>query len=117
MTLLYNPCISYLPAHCNEFVLCVLRSKGYEIEPHSYDEMHRGYDIVAYHPNGVYLYFIEVKCGPGTGLSDTQGRFKEWVDKATKRGKDVKYVVCQFDDRGRLIGDNECKKLLRGYLP
>jgi len=117
MSLVYNPCINYLSADCEEFVRCVLRSKGYKIEPHSEKGGYIGYDILAYYPSGVYLYFIEVKCGGGTKPSSVQREFKEWIDEARKRGKDVKYVLCQFDDRGKLMGDSECKKLLSGYLP
>jgi len=58
-----------------------------------------------------------VKCGSRAKPSPVQREFKEWIDEARKRGQNAKYVLCQFDDRGRLIGDSECKKLLSGYLP
>ena len=111
---LRNPCIEYLPRDCERFVLCVLESKGYIIL--SRDA--QGYDILATHPASPYLYFIEVKHGSRAVLSPRQRELKERIDFIRhKHDKNIKYVVCHFDDEGRLIGDSECKKLLRGYLP
>jgi hypothetical protein len=71
----------------------------------------------------MYYYFIEVKCGPATKLSGYQHYFKWSMEAVREVGFNVptdknlelvpKYVLCQFDDKLRLIGDRSCKKLLR----
>jgi len=111
-----NPCARYLPGDCEGFVLCVLQMKGYEIIEHSLEKNVEGCDIVARYPGGVYLYFIEVKCGPRARLSPRQRELKTVVDALRELGENFKYVVCQFDDRGRLLGDVECRKLLKPYI-
>jgi hypothetical protein len=105
--------------NCESYVECVLRSKGYRII--SRDQ--HGYDIEAYYPGGLYLYYIEVKCGPGATLSSYQSQFKMMIETTreegirlpTDEGRELepKFVLCKFDDKYRLIGDENCKKLLR----
>ncbi|WP_052846950.1 hypothetical protein [Sulfurisphaera tokodaii] len=116
-----DPCERYLVNRhdCESYVECVLRSKGFKIVA---TDQH-GYDIEAYYPSGMYYYFIEVKCGPRAKLSSYQRMFKAGVEVArevgfypvTDKGLELipKYVVCQFDEEYRLIGDQSCKKLLR----
>jgi hypothetical protein len=68
-------------------------------------------------------YFIEVKCGPTTKLSDYQRYFEMAVEAAREIGFNVptdkglelipKYVLCQIDDKHKLEKDETCKKLLR----
>jgi hypothetical protein len=102
---------------CEKYVECVLRSKGFRIV--AVDQ--HGYDIEAYYPAGTYYYYIEVKCGLGARLSRYQQYFREAVEAAsevvdiiTERGIRLtpKYVVCQFDDHYRLVGDLNCSRLL-----
>jgi hypothetical protein len=116
-----DPCERYLKVKhdCEGYVECVLRSKGFKIV--AVDR--HGYDIEAYYPSGMYYYFIEVKCGPAAKLSTYQRYFKTAVEVAREVGFNVltdkglelepKFVTCQFDDKYRLIGDENCKKLLR----
>jgi len=116
-----DPCERYLKAKrdCESYVECVLRSKGFKIV--AVDQ--HGYDIEAYYPSGMYYYFIEVKCGPAAKLSSYQRHFKWAVEAArevgfnfpTDKGLELipKFVLCQFDDKHRLIADQSCKKLLR----
>ncbi|MFP3234651.1 MAG: hypothetical protein RXR08_13680 [Sulfolobaceae archaeon] len=116
-----EPCERYLKVRrdCESYVECVLRSKGFKIV--AVDQ--HGYDIEAYYPSEMYYYFIEVKCGPAAKLSSYQRHFK-WAVKAareagfnfpTDKGLELipKFVLCQFDDKHRLIADQSCKKLLR----
>jgi hypothetical protein len=96
-----------------------LRSKGFKIV--AVDQ--HGYDIEAYYPSGMYYYFIEVKCEPAAKLSAFQRYFKVAVEVAreekyfptTEGGRELepKFVLCQFDDKFRFIGDPSCKKLLK----
>jgi len=116
-----DPCERYLKVKhdCESYVECVLRSKGFKIV--AVDQ--HGYDIEAYYPSGMYYYFIEVKCGPAAKLSSYQRHFKWAVEAArevgfnfpTDKGLELipKFVLCQFDDKHRLIADQSCKKLLR----
>lgn len=104
---------------CEGYVECILRSKGFKIVA---KDQH-GYDFEAYYPAGMYYYFIEVKCGPSAKLSRFQRMFKaivesareEQIPKVTDKGRELipKYVVCQFDDNMTLMGDADCKRLLR----
>ena len=113
MTRSSNPCTHFLPWDCENFVRCVLELKGYDIL--EYDEW--GYDIRARYPGGVYDYYIEVKCGPGARLSPFQREFRDSVIMAREEFDiPVKFVLCQFDDKGNLIADNECRRLLRPYI-
>ena len=92
---------------CQRYVLCMLRLNGYEIL--EYDV--QGYDILA--TDGEYDYYIEVKCGPSTDLTDYQSAFKDAIDNiAPEVGYNARYVVCQFDDDGNLIKDEMCAYLL-----
>ena len=93
---------------CQEFVLCVLRLKGYEILEYDVE----GYDILAHYPGGLYDYYIEVKCGPSAELSPTQEDKRNEV----MHMPNARYVVCQFDDNGNLIEDEMCERLLGRYL-
>jgi hypothetical protein len=103
---------------CEKYVECVLRNKGFRIV--AVDQ--HGYDIEAYYPTGMYYYYIEVKCGSGARLSSYQRYFREAVEAAREEGIEIitergirltpKYVVCQFDDYYRLIGDADCRRLL-----
>jgi Holliday junction resolvase len=103
---------------CERYVECVLRNKGFRIV--AVDQ--HGYDVEAYYPTGMYYYFIEVKCGPKAKLSSTQRDFRDVVEIAREEGIDLpigrgirlipKYVVCQFDEYYRLIGDADCRRLL-----
>ena len=113
-------CEGYLYLHnCERYVECILTSKGFKIVA---KDQH-GYDFEAYYPAGMYYYFIEVKCGPSAKLSRFQRMFKAGVEAArevqfnvvTDKGRELipKYVVCQFDDNYRLMGDEDCKRLLR----
>jgi len=116
-----DPCERYLKVKrdCESYVECVLRSKGFKIV--AVDQ--HGYDIEAYYPSGMYYYFIEVKCGPAAKLSSYQRHFKWAVEAArevgfnfpTDKGLELipKFVLCQFNDKHRLIADQSCKKLLR----
>jgi hypothetical protein len=116
-----DPCERYLKVEhsCEGYVECVLRNKGFKIV--AVDR--HGYDIAAYHPHGMYYYFIEVKCGPAAKLSTFQRYFKVAVEVAreekyfptNEEGLELepKFVTCQFDEEYRLIGDPSCKKLLR----
>jgi len=116
-----DPCERYLKVKrdCESYVEYVLRSKGFKIV--AVDQ--HGYDIEAYYPSGMYYYFIEVKCGPAAKLSSYQRHFKWAVEAArevgfnfpTDKGLELipKFVLCQFDDKHRLIADQSCKKLLR----
>ncbi len=113
-----GPCEYYLRVgDCEKYVECVLRNKGFRIV--AVDQ--HGYDIEAYYPTGMYYYYIEVKCGSGARLSSYQRYFREAVEAVgeefeviTERGIRLipKYVVCQFDDYYRLIGDADCRRLL-----
>ena len=109
-----NPCSRYLQNRdCEEFVLCVLRQKGYEII--EYDA--HGYDILARYPGGLYDYYIEVKCGLEARLSEFQKLYRMAIKEiAPKVGYNARYVICHFDDDGTLIGDEACRRLLRGYI-
>jgi len=103
---------------CEKYVECVLRNKGFKIV--AVDQ--HGYDIEAYYPTGMYYYYIEVKCGSGARLSSYQRYFREAVGAAREEGFEIitergirltpKYVVCQFDDYYRLVGDADCRRLL-----
>jgi len=116
-----DPCERYLKVKhdCESYVECVLRSKGFKIV--AVDK--HGYDIAAYYPSGMYYYFIEVKCGPRAKLSSYQRLFKSGVEVAREEGSKIpsdkgselipKFVLCQFDDKYRLMADQSCKKLLR----
>ncbi len=116
-----DPCERYLKVKrdCESYVECVLRSKGFKIVAVN----QHGYDIEAHYPSGMYYYFIEVKCGPAAKLSSYQRHFKWAVEAArevgfnfpTDKGLELipKFVLCQFDDKRRLIADQSCKKLLR----
>ena len=71
----------------------------------------------------MYYFLIEVKCGPSAGLSSFQRLTKSRVQVAREEkfyvpfedGRELipKYVVCQFDDNMTLMGDADCKRLLR----
>jgi len=115
-----DPCESYLMKmhDCEKYVECVLRSKGFKIIARD----QHGYDVEAYYPSGMYYYFIEVKCGPRAKLSSYQRRFKSAVEIArevgfnftTDKGLELipKFVLCQFNDKYRLIADQSVRSSL-----